>query len=508
MLSANLPIVLGGAFATSLFGALISTYLVRAWARRKGYVDLPNSRRIHTEPTPNIGGIAIGLVATSTFFVWSVLLLPDDFRRPEIAAMLLGGLLMLSVGFRDDVQQLGAWTKFGLQFLIAAAVFFVGVRIVGGRFLIWAGTFSTVVSFLITTVWIVGTTNAFNLIDGSDGVAAGAALFASASMGVVFALQGDPVGALMSVVLVGACLGFLYFNFPPASIFMGDSGSLFLGYTLATLAVITTSKASTVVAVAIPVVAFGVPLLDTAIAIARRFLRREPIFRPDRGHIHHRLRDLGQSPRDVAITIYVACAGLTALSLLLASSEEALVLPVLVVAAAILVIGVQRLNVPELAELSRVIGRGFQQRWVIAHNLRIHTASDALTRVQEPAGIIEALELAFEGSEFARLQLWVPSELGGWLSMACDGRVCRNGDGYLLSMSFGYPAPGSLIEVRVPVYWRGEHVGRFSLFRTAEGERLFTDLRLLPGSLIPALVHALDRKPTVSVQPALDSVAV
>lgn len=491
VISGILPILLGGAFVTALAGALIGTFLVRKWARVKGYLDFPDRRRVHTEPTPNVGGVAVALVSTVTFSAWSVLLLPGDFRRPEIVAMTLGGLAILAVGFRDDVQHLRAWTKFGLQFLIASAVFVAGIRIAGGSFLIWEGTLPLLVSYLITTVWIVGTTNAFNLIDGSDGVAAGAALFASASMGVVFAVLHDPLGALMSVVLVGACLGFLFFNFPPASIFLGDSGSLFLGYTLATLGVITTSKASTVVAIAIPVVAFAVPLLDTTIAIARRFLRREPIFKPDRGHIHHRLRDLGHSPRTVALTIYVVSACLAGLSMLLAARDETLILPVFVVAAAILVIGVQRLNVPELAELTRVIGRGFQQRWVIAHNLRLQAASEALRAADDASAIIEALELGFEGSEFGRLQVWVPSDLGSSLLGLKDSRVAVDGSGIKVDLVFGESVPATPIEIRVPVHFSGQHVGRFSLFRTSKGERLFTDLRLIPGLLVPSLVTAL-----------------
>lgn len=493
-MQASLPTLLGGAFLTALAVSLVGTYVVRRWAAAHGYLDYPDShRRIHVEPTPNVGGIAVALGSTVVFFAWSIFLLPEDFARREIVVMLLGGLFMFAVGFRDDVKALTPRVKFALQFAIATAVFLGGVRISGGSFLVWTGHFSFVASFLVTTVWIVGTTNAFNLIDGSDGVAPGAALFASASLALAFALQGDTLGTLMAIVLAGSCLGFLFFNFPPASIFLGDSGSLFLGYTLATLGVITTNKASTLLAVAIPVVAFGLPLLDTAMTIVRRFLRREPLFAADRGHIHHRLRDLGHSPRGVALVIYVACAAFAAISMLLAAGDVAPVLPMFVVAAAILVLFVQRLDIPELVELRHVIGRGFKQRWVIAHNLRVQAAAEALGKAADGGAILEALELAFEGSEFSHLEVWVPSDLGQGFGGFGNGRVKRDGAGHRLTLALGADAPFQEIEVRVPILLGDERVGRFSLFRDAGGERLFTDLRLLPTLLVPALVEALRR---------------
>ena len=154
---------------------------------------------------------------------------------------------------------------------------------------------------------------------------------------------------------------------------MGDCGSLFLGFTLATLGRDHDAEGiDDAWRSAIPIIAFGVPLLDTLIAIVRRYLRHEPIFAPDRGHIHHRLRDLGLSSRGVAVMLYIACAGCASLSLALAAPGRSTVLPVFLVAGAVLVVVVQRLHVPELIELSRVVHRGFQQRAVISHNVRVH----------------------------------------------------------------------------------------------------------------------------------------
>ena len=301
----------------------------------------------------------------------------------------------------------------------------------------------------------------------------------------------------MATILVGSCLGFLYFNFPPASIFMGDSGSLFLGYTLATLGVITTQKSSTLLAVVIPVVSFGVPLLDTTIAIVRRYLRHEPIFNADRGHIHHRLSDLGHSPRAVALLIYIACAGFASLSLLLAAPGRPTVLPVFLVAAAVLMVGVQKLKVPELAELARVMGRGLQQRRVISHNVRLYSAADALRSATEASDILKALDLAFHGSEFSKLVIWVPESVGAPLGMVLGEHVQRDRAGFKIHMTFErLLRPEFEVELTVPLLDAGERIGRFSLYRSAEGPRLFTDIRLVSRGLGPVLVGALKNLPT------------
>lgn len=495
-----LPLLLTTAFLCALFVSLLGTYRVRAWAKRKGYVERPGGRRIHLEPTPNVGGIAVGLGTTVVFAIWTFLAIGDAVYRPrgagraEIVWMLVGGCLMLFLGVRDDIRPLSARLKFLLQWVIASLVFVGGVRILGANLgTMWIATFPGWLSYVVTTFWIVGVANAFNLIDGSDGIASGAALFASASLGVVFALNGDLLGALMATILVGACLGFLFFNFPPASIFLGDGGSLFLGYTLATLAVITTHKASTLVAVMIPVVAFGVPLLDTFITIVRRFLRREPIFRPDRGHIHHRLGELGHSPRAVLLVLYLACASFAALSLLLTDASIPSVLPVFIVAAAVLVMGVQRLKVPELAELTTVIGRGFQQRSVIAHNIQIMAGIEAIRQASDGAAVIAAFDLAFEGSEFHRLELWVPSSMSGPLMALGSKSSVRQGSGCLVRRKFSDAVLKTEVEIRVPILDEGGREGRLSLHRSGNGDRLFSDLRLLPNEMVPALAATLLR---------------
>lgn len=494
MTPSNLPSLLAGAFLTSLVLSLSGTYLVRGWAIRKGFVDHPDgARRIHTAPTPNVGGVAIVVASLLSFVLWGGVADPDMLRRPEILSMLGGGGLIFLLGFWDDTLHLGARTKFAAQSLIAALVFLGGVRILGVGFGgIWSSQLTGFAALAVTLFWLVGTTNAFNLIDGSDGVAGGAAMFASIAMGIIFALNGDPLGALMATILVGASLGFLFFNFPPATVFMGDCGSLFLGFMLASLGVITTQKASTVLAITIPIIAFGIPLLDTLIAIVRRFLRHEPIFAPDRGHIHHRLRDLGHSPRRVAILLYVACAGCASLSMVLAAPGRTTVFPVFVVAAAVLILAVQRLNVPELTELGSVFGRGFQQRAVISHNVRVHEAGSKLSEARSSADIVEYLTDAFDGSEFSAVEFWVVGSMGG--DLTSHPLATSEGGGVRLRIDFDRVLHGHQeYEIQTPVVYEGEQIGRLSFYRRSTGHKLYTDIRLISQRLAPSLGQNLGR---------------
>ena len=317
-------------------------------------------------------------------------------------------------------------------------------------------------------------------------------MFASVSMGIIFALNGDPLGALVATILVGAALGFLYFNFPPASIFMGDSGSLFLGFMLASLAVITTQESSTLVAVTIPIVAFGIPLLDTVIAIVRRFLRHEPIFAPDRGHIHHRLADLGLSSRSVAVLLYVACAGCASLSMVLAAPGRPTVIPVFVVAGAVLILSVHRLNVPELTELTRVFGRGFQQREVISHNVRVHAASSRMEDVNSLDEVVSELAAAFDGSEFSAIEIFAENHIA---SHFIDHDLARrDGSGIRLRVDYQRILRADQeYELRLPIFNNDQRIGRLSLYRRSSGHRLYTDVRLLAQRLAPALGRVLLR---------------
>jgi UDP-GlcNAc:undecaprenyl-phosphate/decaprenyl-phosphate GlcNAc-1-phosphate transferase len=485
-----------GAFALALY----LTYRVRIWAVRWGVVDVPDQdRHDHERPTARAGGIAVfGSVAVVLGLV--LVLDRSEMSVPQpgagsLTVVLAGAAAMFALGLWDDIRRLSAGTKFSGQILVALAVFLAGVRIETVPLLDLAGgSLPLVLSLLVTVVWLVGVTNAFNLIDGSDGVAAGAAVLACLAMGGVSLVTGNPLGALVCFVLAGAALGFLFFNFPPATIFLGDSGSLFIGFMLAAIAVVTTQTATTALAVAIPVVSLGLPILDTLLVMMRRFLRRKPLFEADRRHIHHILRDLGHSPRRVALVIYATCGGFALLSLLLVQPSGGKLAVPFVIAGLILWIGVQRLRIPEFAELGRVMGRGMAQRDVIAHNMRVRDAVSRMRAAGDPVTAVAALESAFEASEFRRAEFWLLAEVAGPLLGIRSIRLSEGGCLWRWAAPESFQENGAF-EVRLPFCdAEGRRIGRLSIWRPIlEGERLFTDLWLIADQLMPEFQKALDR---------------
>ena len=478
--------------------ALLLTHRVRSWSVHWGLLDVPDrGRHDHDRPVARAGGIAV--FGSVTIVVGLALILnrlqisiPGETVAPFLVVA-AGACATFALGLWDDARHLGAPSKFTVQTLIALAVFMAGVRI---ETLPWLGFADSSIpyylSLLLTIVWLVGVTNAFNLIDGSDGVAGGAAVLACLGLGAVSLMNGNELSALVAFVLAGAVLGFLFFNFPPASIFLGDSGSLFIGFMLAAMAVVTTQTASTALAVAIPVVCLGLPILDTLLVIIRRFLRRKPLFKGDRLHIHHTLRDLGHSPRRVALLIYAACVLFALLSLwLVQPAGNQLAVPFLV-AGIVLWMAIRRLRMPELVEVGRVMERGLAQREVIAHNLRVREAVSRLRSAQDPAAIIVALESAFEGSEFQRGEFWLPAEAAGLLINGRSVRLCEGG------CLWRWAAPELFQEdsMEVRLSFRdavGRRIGRFSLWRPLEGQRLFTDIGLISTELLPEFQRALGR---------------
>jgi len=329
----NLYVLIGWGFLAFLM-TYILTPLVRRLAFRVGALDQPDPRKIHHQPMPRLGGLAIYLVFVVIVFFsqsWDIRLL----------GLLLGGTIIVITGIIDDIRGLSAWVKLLVQILAAFILFIVGIRVdfLTNPFngLVMLGSFAAP----ITIFWIVGITNALNLIDGLDGLATGTAAIASATLGVIALMEGNIMIATLDFVITGACLGFLRYNFYPAKIFLGDSGSLFLGFNLAALSVLGLTKSATIISLIIPVVVLGIPIMDTSFATLRRYLQHKPIFQPDKEHFHHRFLEKGWSQKKTVLVIYGVngILGMSAILLNVLTSNQAMVLLAVLVLIILLVVG-------------------------------------------------------------------------------------------------------------------------------------------------------------------------
>ena len=309
---------------TSAVLALMLTPLIGRASIALGLVDAPGGRKVHARPIPRLGGVAVVLAAVGAL----ALAAGRGAEAPEVWLTMrpfaVAGGMIFVVGLIDDVRGLGPLPKLLAEFGAAAVMMSSGLLI--ERVTLLGTTWSLDwVAWPITAAWLVGVTNAFNLIDGVDGLAAGVVALAGTACAAILVVRGHAPEAMLLASFVGAALGFLCFNFAPASIFLGDSGSLLFGFLLASTAVTGWQKGATALATAVPLLMFGVPIVDSAMALGRRAvacpaegrslgatLRR--IAQPDREHIHHRLLKLGWSERRTVLILY----GITAIFSLLA----------------------------------------------------------------------------------------------------------------------------------------------------------------------------------------------
>ena len=310
------------AFAIALALVVAITPLVRRLAIDIGAVDAPGERRVHIKAIPRLGGIAIVLAFFApllALFGVETQVAQAFFAEPlRIVGLVVGGTIVCGLGIFDDIRGVRAWTKLWVEVAAGAVAYGCGFRIDALAIPLLGNLDLGIFALPVTALWVVAIINAINLIDGLDGLAGGVAFFACVTNFVVGAINHDALVMLLSASLGGSVLGFLLYNFNPASIFMGDSGSLFLGYVLATTSVLGSSvKSSTTVAIFVPLIALGLPIIDTLFAMVRRFLERKPIFSPDRGHIHHRLLEMGINHRRAVLILYGLSILFTAGSILL-----------------------------------------------------------------------------------------------------------------------------------------------------------------------------------------------
>lgn len=288
-------------FFTAAFFSFILTPLAKKLAIKIGAVDIPcDSRRMHSKPIPRLGGIAIYGGFLISVFIFGDFILSLEMNR-QIIGMLLGSGVIVITGIVDDRIALKAYIKFAAQTFAAAITVLSGVRID----LLSAWGMPDIVTIIVTVIWIVGVTNAINLIDGLDGLAVGISFIASMTMLAILSLTKDFDLALICAALAGTCMGFIPFNFNPATIFMGDTGAMFLGFMLASLSVQGIYKSYRIVSFTIPFLILAIPIFDTVVSMARRLKDGRSPMSADRGHLHHRLIDLGLSQRQAVVILYI-----------------------------------------------------------------------------------------------------------------------------------------------------------------------------------------------------------
>ena len=312
-------------FFVSLFLVVLFTPVTAYLGRRFGLVDKPSGRKVHTEPVPRIGGIAIFLAFHGSILL--ALALPsyraDQVHSGHIAVTLFcATFLVFLVGLVDDLFGVHYAIKFSAQAIAAVVVYWGGINIQQVT-MPWTGPLNLGwLSLPATILWFLLVTNSFNLIDGLDGLAAGVSFFSSIVLLLLSLISGNLVVAPALAALAGASLGFLRYNFNPASIFMGDSGSYFIGFMLAALGLLGSMKSQETAAILIPVIALGLPLMDTMLAPIRRLIVAKEPFRPDNGHVHHMLLRLGLSPRKSVLLLYGATVFLGIMALLLVNAQN------------------------------------------------------------------------------------------------------------------------------------------------------------------------------------------
>ncbi|RPJ09733.1 MAG: undecaprenyl/decaprenyl-phosphate alpha-N-acetylglucosaminyl 1-phosphate transferase [Spirochaetaceae bacterium] len=319
------PLLVVAVAATGLVLNLILTPSIIRISHHFRWYDRPNHRKIHKVMIPRLGGVGI-----FTSFFLSIIIVPIVFNAffniqsynsldIRFLSIFLGFFIIYLLGLMDDFVSLKAIFKLLIQ-IVAASVVTAGGYVVNKITLPYIGTFPLgVLAYPLTIIWIVGITNALNLVDGMDGLGGGIAAFASFSMGIISLIQNEVAPAIMAFALFGAIIGFLKFNFPPAKIFMGDSGSLFLGFALAVLPLMGISRAGSFSALLIPITVLMVPIIDTLAAIIRRIKKRTSIAAPDKEHIHHKLLDLGFSEKKILAVIYSICLYLSVISISITS---------------------------------------------------------------------------------------------------------------------------------------------------------------------------------------------
>ena len=460
-------------FSIATIASLVTTPLIRRLCERYKLLDVPGgSRRIHSKAVPRLGGLALYFSCLSALsllpFVDNLLTQTLSGLKPEFMMLFVPATLVLLLGGYDDLRGTNAVVKFVGLGLIATLFYAMGGRIDALSIPLFGSVqLPTIASFLITVVWLVGITNAFNLIDGLDGLASGAALFSSLVILGVSISQERTLMIVVSLVLCGALAGFLRYNFNPASIFLGDSGSLFTGFLLAALSVLGTQKATTAVAIVVPILAFGFPVVDTVMTMGRRLVSRKPVFQGDTEHIHHMLLARGWSQRRSALVLYGVCALFGLAALIFPATGSKLTGFMLFVISVAVIIAVGHLRYHEVDELRAGVKRNVVDRRLrVANNIRIRRAALALSKASDVHEMFEATRHLLDFGEFS----FASAEVGQ------AGRRVR----WTWSRQAKADSPAaSDWSIRLPLVKDGVEWGWLNFYRSAGSEPLLVDTNYL-----------------------------
>jgi UDP-GlcNAc:undecaprenyl-phosphate/decaprenyl-phosphate GlcNAc-1-phosphate transferase len=483
-------------FLIATIASLITTPLIRRFCQRYKLLDVPlDGRRIHRTAVPRLGGIAlyISCLATlSLLWFWDNLLTQTlSGMKSAILTLLIPATLVLLLGAYDDLRGANAVVKFvGLGF-IATLFYAMGGRIDALSIPLFGSVhLPALVSFVVTVVWLVGIANAFNLIDGLDGLASGAALFASLVILGVSVSQERTLTIVVGLVLCGALAGFLRYNFNPASIFLGDSGSLFIGFLLAALSVLGTQKATTAVAIVVPILAFGFPVVDTAMTMGRRMLSRKPVFEGDNEHIHHMLLARGWSQRRAALVLYGVCLLFGLLALIFPATGSKLTGFMLFVISVAVIIAVGHLRYHEVDELRAGVKRTVGDRRLrVANNIRVRRAAVAVSKAADLDQMFAAVRhlLEFGQFSFASAELGAPGRRHVYWSWPDEVE----------------PAADDW-SIRLPLVKDGVEWGWLNFYRSVKSEPLLVDMNYLTDLFrreftdAAARIFAMDQEPVAA----------
>jgi len=424
------------AFALAFFFGIALTWLIRNLAIRWKLYDQPEGRKIHNQPIPRLGGIAVAIAFFAPILaltLWSNDISAALFAERELLIALVGGsCLILAVGIHDDLKGARALTKLIGQITAAMVVFHAGVQIdvIGIPF---AGPIELGAwTFPVTIFWIVLVTNAINLIDGLDGLAGGVAVLAGTTLFVMSLVEGNVIGALLLCSMVGATLGFLRFNWNPASIFLGDTGSLFLGFILALSSTHGSQKSFTLFSIVAAFVALALPIFDLSMAVIRRYLVGKPVFSADQYHVHHMLLRKGLSQRQAALVLLGGATTLGMLALLFIYSSDrisALSIVALVTMIAVVIHFLGYADIIRAGRRSKLFGdleSAARERAIAVEEIRTNIATvideDALWTLMVPAG--EALNL-----ETFRFDVLTNTEEGAMERRSLEWKRNRIGEG-------------------------------------------------------------------------------